>query len=193
MLGWQAVLDGLAEFYEAEMPGKLVALRARLGVEGPLTEKDLKDFQLITTEERATLPLNRWPAMLIESIRKARVRGIDVAPGGGPIYTADYRVRVYLWVREAGYAPATQARNRLALAATELLFENLTLGIPGFRVDPFSLTEQPAETVQDRSKRSIAATYLEFDVTIEETVEVEGLGTVESGSVDVIPAHPALD
>lgn len=194
MRGWDYVLQTVAGELQDRTPAKLLALRKRLGPEaGPLTKDELPDPLLYTTEERAALPINDWPAIVVTAQAKGNVRAVDISATGGPVYQADYLVRVYVWARGKSYAHANRIRNRLSLGLTELLNEAPTLGQDAFRVNPLSMTERPAETVRDKSQRSIAATYLEFAVTIEETVEVEGIGLIETSEIETLPPHPALD
>lgn len=194
MLGWQVALDAVAGFLEDEMPAKLVELRNRLGEpEGPLPIDELPDPQEYTTEERAALPVNKWPTILVTAQRKRTGGQVDISSTGGPTFRNTYRLRLYIWARAQGYAQVNRIRNRLSLAVTELLSATTTLDRADMAVDPLTLEERPAETVQDRSRRSIAATWLEFEVTIEETVVVEGLGVVDTGIIETLPPHPALD
>jgi hypothetical protein len=192
MLGPSNALELVASYLEAEASAKLEELRERLGQDGPLTKAELRDFQLITTEDRAQVPIADYPAIV--SVLRAHdvVRRVDIADTGGEVFAMRYVVRLYLWARGKTYAGTTRARNRYALAVTELLLERLSLGQDGVRIHPETMVGRPAEGARDKSGRSIAATYIEFAVTIDETVEVETLGTIQTGVIETKGAHPAL-
>lgn len=195
MQGYEAVLDAIVGYLEAEMPAKLEELRSRLGDDGPLSIDELPEVQLFATEGRAQLPLKDYPAIIAIAQPKRNVRLLDVTEDPpASRWASDYGVRLYLWARGSSYGATNRIRNRLSLAVTELLLSSPSLGLDWLRVNPATWTENPAEGAADRQRRSISATYLQFEATIEETLE----GTVahEPPLTPIVTGtgpHPALD
>lgn len=193
MEGFEGALDAVLDHVEANIRPKLTELRSRLGEQGPLTHRVLPDPQLFTTENRAQIPLSKYPAIMAIGRARGGFKDID-RTRRGIIYAVRYRLRLYTWVRSRGFAAATLVRNRYSLALSELLLEKPSLSTGNGYVMPETFDERPAESVRDKQGRSIAATFLEFDVTIEELV---GRPVAHepplTAEIEVQPAHPALD
>lgn len=193
MIGWSGALNVVAGFLEANLETKIAELRERLGDEGPLTKAQLPSPQLFTTEERAgRLPFQDFPAILVVG-RQLRSNQLLETQVAGDVYLRGYVLRVYFWVRSPkGFAEVTIQRNRYSLALTELLLGRPSLAQDAGGIDVGTLVEVPGESDTDDARRTIAGSYLEFQVTIEETVARAALGPVTGVRAEPVRPHPEL-
>lgn len=200
MRGLEGAEDLVQTFLEARMPAKLVQLRARLG----LAEGVLPDVAKWETGPipRETLAIDDYPFVTVIGQEQTAAGELERGADQGDGTTADtyrmrYRLRVFLWARGDTFQLTGDRRNRLTLAATELLLENIALGVDYAAVDPLSLRASYSDVVPDDELRTIAAAYLELTLAMAEQVVYTGQGTTDDSEVDVsaTPAgepHPAL-
>ncbi|WP_053207946.1 hypothetical protein [Jiangella muralis] len=185
-------IEGASELVAAavrdRMPGKLTELRARYRV-GP---DKLPDLAHVLAHDQVQLPIEFWPCVLVvgqdtRAITPARVTGTTES------YACTYALRLFVWARGTHAAETDTARKRYTLAVRELLLTRRVLG-PLAAVAPTSITESYSEVAVDDSAATIAGAYVTVDVTVEETIDHGGVGTVESIALDTgaLPPHPAL-
>lgn len=197
MRGPEVATTLVKDALEDRLPAKLVELNARLALAG--TEV-LGPPALYATEVRAQLDADDFPAIQVVA-QDARSLKLVAVEDGSEVYAVTYALRTFLWVRDQEYPEVTRRRDRMALAMREVILEALTLSDAegGAVVNPETLRESYAEPANDSVGRSIAASYLELEVTIEEriarTTGPEAVTSVIVGAnagADEPLEHPAL-
>lgn len=169
------VIDRLEEL----VPGKLGELETRLG----LRDGELGRPRLFTIENRIQVPVDQFPAIVGLPLLLNGIKRIDV-DDGSQVFACRYRLRVILMVRGQDFADTTAKRDRYTLALTELILDRPSLGTPDARVEVETLEVRPQEAVREgNQRRSISGAWLEFAVTIEETVTRTRLGQVATGEI----------
>ena len=193
MTGPEDVAETIRAHLAAAVPVRLAAIRAVVAAD----EATLPDPALVAAQERDLLNLGEWPAIFVVVQRLARLRRIDGPNDDGTMdYLADYPVRVFMFLRAAGYVEVDTLRKRYARAVREALFtaQDTT------RIDEASYVESYSDVGVDDAKRSIAGAWAEVTVSVVETMpaplpaipapDPDGWDLVVD--VEALP-HPALD
>jgi hypothetical protein len=145
--------------------------------------------KLYSTVDQPRLEGDEWPAVLVVGQNLLRQKRIDVT-GEGSVYLRTYRIRVYLFARGSSFEQTSRTRYALVLAAVEALMADQTLGDPNVTVDEDSIRESYSDVdTPPKSRRSIAAAFIECDATIQEVRTVPDLGEADLITVEL---HPAL-
>jgi hypothetical protein len=184
MHGIRGATRALAALYTARLPAKCLELEERLeypaGTFGPPV--------LIATTQQPRLDGNDWPAVIVVGQDTLDITLEDAQ--GPPIL---YRCRYRVFVRGADLDDTTRRRDDLTLAVRELLLPGALLddyaAEPG-HVEPTDLRESYSDVGEDTRRRSIAASYIDATVIMEETLDPGPDGTI--GQADTIAIHPAL-
>lgn len=169
------------------MPAKLAALAIRLGVD-PAT---LPAPALILDVDQPEI--DSWPALTCVEREIPRVDELDrgVDDGVAQEWRVAYGLRVYGWVRGQEFADTATLRRRYVLALLELLLESPSLGdAVGARFAPSSLRFNFTDVgVDATSARSIAALYVDLEVTLDEVLAFPAIAQAATATATV---HPAL-
>ncbi|HVL32573.1 MAG TPA: hypothetical protein VM600_03225 [Actinomycetota bacterium] len=174
MLGPEAAANAIAKLLEGNVPTKIVALRARLG----LAVDDLESPREYLAHDEPELALDRWPAVLVVPQGMSSIQLVDVVDGAS-VYECTYQLRTFVFYREQDFTATARGRDRLTLAVREVILESLSAGTSGARIDPTSLRESYSETDREDA-RTIAGAYVDLDLTLTESLAPEIIGQVET-------------
>lgn len=190
MRGITGATAAVAAHLTATLPAKVDELDGRLAYP---PDAPLEAPELITTEERPRLDGNAWPAIFVAGQDTTRVDLDDpnVDGAGAVRYRITYRLRILCFVRGATFADVTRRIGDLTLAVREVILPGARLDAyaaePG-HYDPTDLAESYSDVGTTDARRSIAASYVDVSVIMEET-----LSPAEAGAdVATITVHPAL-
>lgn len=206
MRGPAGIRSSVTEFLRLELPRRIVACRAAWGLDAsrlPLPVSDPEDPRRDAYLDREPAAIDRWPLIAVTSGRRAQ-RGVDSDPvDGSPIYRATYPVRVYSWVRDAGFDATQDQRDNLATAVQIAVLSHVHLRSPGRRlsVNPSTLVVDFSAVTPVKGERFVAGSYVGFDLHAVETLTdrlalpgEQPRDTVSSVEVTGVPLpHPALD
>jgi hypothetical protein len=190
MIGIEGAIDLIVARLSTEMPAKVAEVAARY-------------TDAATVNLRAP---NLYASSLYERLELAQYPAVEVAPrDDGLPYQLDqtqgllalrvaYSVRVYLTERGNGYPQVDARRKRLTLAVREVLFSTSALqASPQAWIDARTVRSSyfGVGTIDEKDMRSIAATYTDLDVIVQEMTEA--YPTTQIGTADTIfsTVHPA--
>lgn len=193
MLGTEGAAALLVARLEAEMPAKVTEVAARYSDAATV---NLQPPALYAKSVYERLELAQYPAIEVES-RDDGPNTQNSQAGGVEDLWVGYDLRVYLTVRGNGFVQVEARRRRLTLAIREVLLSTPLLQ---------AATAGPQAWVNARSvrtsyfgigniaaadNRSIAATYTDLTVIVEEMTEP--YQTTNDGTADTIfvAVHPA--
>lgn len=140
--------------------------------------------------------LDHWPTIVTSVMRTNRVVGTgEFSPDSAQhLYDIVYTMRTYGWVRADKVDKATKGRYFTSLAVREAFIDRSYLApTPAEQVVPtsldiFSIQEEFGDPVHDDTigENYIAAFYLQYNVTITETMYRRPWGILTEPHVDVI-------
>jgi hypothetical protein len=188
MLGPEGVVELIRSYLATGMPAKIAELRARLAV----TDTDLRAPATFVGSTYGRLEYAQFPAVEVQIQSVGRPTFLD--QGGGQVtWRFPYTVRVYTEERGNGFDQVELRRKRLYLAVMELLTAHVPLSTsPPAWIDASSLTGSfygLGTLTSATDNRSIAATYVEFTVIVEEMTETAPpLGVADTVIATVHPA-----
>lgn len=189
MQGPEGAVELLRSYLAANVPAKIVELRTRLAVTG----EDLRTPQLYSASIRERLEVKDYPSIEVQF--QAMGNPVYLANGNTQLtWQIPYKVRVYSAERGNTYDQVEERRKRIFLAVIEVIGFNVKLAsTPNVWVDFKSLTGSffgASQLADARDNRSIAASYLEMNVIVEEMTEPAAtLGTANTVQTSV---HPAM-
>lgn len=208
MRGPEGAATLVCAWLTARIPARLTRLEEVLGLDAGT----LPTPGLITAQDRGTIGLEQWPAVLVIPQRMEQLELTDLGSDGSELYRVGYRIRVLTWVRAEDHESTATLRNRYALAIRETLLERkqlterATFGSGAFGQDtseaavrPETITEDYSDTFVDDAGRTIAGGWVELVVTVNELLEgdtaapaASSITVAETGDTSTIPQHPAL-
>lgn len=141
--------------------------------------------------------LENWPTFVTNVMRTSKVASYgefsdDYAQH---LFDVTYMMRTYGWVRYDTVEDAVRMRYFTAMAVREALIDRPYLHpsppdeAPYAKLDVFSIREEFSDPVHDDTinEHYIAAFFLEYNVTLTETLYRMPLGILTEPQVDVIP------
>lgn len=188
MRGIRGATAAVADYLAAALPAKVAALEDRL-------EYPAGTFPppaLVTTQEQPRLDGDAWPAVFVAGQDTTSIDVDEYLDDGGTRYRITYRLRVLCFVRGEGFADTTRRRDDFTLAVRELLLEAVRLDDHAdepAEVDPTSIAESYSDVGTTEARASIAASYVDVSVIMEETLAAP---TGPTGTVGTVTIHPAL-
>lgn len=216
MLGPEGAAAAITAIVEEDLGARMVDVRDRVtAVRLPRVQRELLQPSLIAPFDVLDLPVDAYPAILVIAREMVGLRRLDVSTAegtaGSTVYACTYPVRVFVWARgQVGQTEPDQrgeladvTRKRLILGVRETLLSRLeftvTLGagddpeeVPGWSVngtiDLTTLRESYSEVEAD-DVSTVAAGYVEAEVTLEEAMPAASAGTADTVAPSV---HPAL-
>ena len=179
MIGAEGVALRLHRYLVTELPGRSAISPATLaGQPSP-------PLAFASTAEVGQLGVEQYPALFTLTREMLGMTYVDDLDDGSEAYRVRYQLRLLLWARDESHERVDLIRKRYALMLRELLLLSRTAGIPegfGFAVDVESIRESYSEAIPAAEGRTIAAVYLDVQVTITEEVA----GRPPSGDADSI-------
>jgi hypothetical protein len=181
----------VADHLRVKLPDKCAELATRLAVD----PEEVPPPRLVAVGERSQLEPAEWPAVLVVGLDATNFRMVDLVDGADEVYEVTYRLRSYGWIRGDTFEEVEAIRARLALAQREVLLEKRSLGdAAGARVEGETFRESYSDLETDDAGRSLGGVYLEFLLTLTETLTSADLKAPPL-TVKITGAgeHPALD
>ena len=86
---------------------------------------------------------------------------------------------MFIFYRGQNFATTARGRDRLTLAAREVILESLSAATAEARINPASLRESYSE-LDLEAARTIAGAYVDLDLTLTESLAPEIIGQVET-------------
>lgn len=188
MIGPEGAVSLLVSYLQANMPSKIAELRTRYGADFV----DLPDIAFWGDSLRERLELAQYPAIEVQyqSAGNPKYQGTQ---GTQIIWQFPYNLRVYLTARGNGFEQVEQRRKRYYVAIQELVaFDAKLSAVPNAWVDFKSFRGQffgVDNLANIRDNRSIAATYQEMTVMVDEMTEAAS--TIGTADTVVVSVHPA--
>lgn len=194
MLGIEGAIALVIGRLEAEMPAKVVEIAGRYSDQ---TDVQLRPPAMFSPSLLARVEPSQYP--VVEA-----TPNIDDIPEwkeqyqGTETLWVPYRVRIYVTERGVTFPQTAARRTRLSLAVREILFSSPALqdGPPMAFVDNRTIRSaySPTGKAADGDARSVAASYTDVTVRVEEMTEPASSAPTDQGTADTIftSVHPAL-
>lgn len=177
MHGPQFAKDYVNSYLMSDIPNRMVSYR---------NGWSLDDIQLPTPIKFLThepIALDEWPTLITVAISTTKFDGIDY-DRLDPIFRVTYSMRTYVWARADSAKLVTQMRDRLTTIVRSALLDYPSMKASDAReswlarIDATSLREEFSDLTPLKGDRFLAGAYLSYDITIDEIVARESLGTV---------------
>lgn len=177
MHGPQYAKDYVNDYLQSNIPNRMVAYR---------NGWSLSDAELPTPIKFLTyepIALDEWPTLITVAISTNKFDGIDYDKLD-PIFRVTYSMRTYVWARAGGPREVTEMRDRLTTVVRSALLDYPSMKATDTReswlarIDATSLREEFSDLTPLKGDRVLAGAYLSYDITIDEVVAREPLGTV---------------
>jgi len=139
--------------------------------------------------------LDRWPLLGVNVVQASMFNRLHYDDAMSQQYMAQYNVRVFTWVRtpmdendipiEPEYSESIRLRDDLAACVRATLLRSGSLGQPSaILFDEASLTEEYSEATGVRGDRFVAGVIHSFDIRVDESIPLDGLGDADSINID---------
>lgn len=165
-------------YLKNELPKRLIKYRNGWGI----SNAELPDPEDYFTYE--PLVMDHWPTIITVAISTNSFEqiGWDFEH---PLYRVTYSMRTYVWSRTEGSEDTTRMRDRLAVVVRSALLDALSLNATDprstFRVeiDQTTMREEFSDLTLLKGDRVLAGAYISYNLTIDEIVHREDIGTVD--------------
>jgi hypothetical protein len=171
------------------MPAKIDELVARLAIDPAVLDAP-KHYGPPTAQTPG-----EFPAVIVDGRDEGHPVRVEVNGDDQPAttYQVRYTLRVYLWIRGEEHDDVATRVRRMALAAREVLLGNQTfLGDRAAFLDETSMHGSFSDVTALDKARSLAAAFLEFDLTLEEVLTDPTIATADTVTVQEALLHPGL-
>ena len=181
MQGPSAAKKYVSDYLAADIPTRVMNYRNALLLDDSILPNPVK---YLTYEP---LTMDNWPTIitLVESTRQIEREAL---PGTlDPVYNVIYSMRTYVWVRAVGPEQVTVARDHMTMVVREAMLDRPALRTAAaegtacdIKVDEGTITEDFSDLTLLKGERFLAASFLSYDLSLEETISRAALGTVLS-------------
>jgi hypothetical protein len=191
MLGTEGAVALVVARLQTEMPAKVTEVAGRYHDTAAVNVRPPKLYAESMYER---LELAQYPAVEVAS-RDDGIPDFNSQAQGVENYWIAYSLRVYVTERGQTYQQVEARRRRLTLAVREVLFSTpeLQAGPPRVWINPRSIRSSyfGIGTINESDSRSIAATYTDLDVIVEEMTEPYMPTTTGTADRIFVNVHPA--
>lgn len=184
MQGPSAAKKYVSDYLAADIPTRVMNYRNALLLDDTILPNPVK---YLTYEP---LTMDNWPTIitLVESTRQIQREAL---PGVlDPVYNVIYGMRTYVWVRAVGPEQVTVARDHMTMVVREAMLDRPSLSAADpagaacdIKVDEGTITEDFSDLTLLKGERFLAASFLSYDLSLEETISRAALGTMLSGVI----------
>jgi hypothetical protein len=170
-------------YLAVDLPVRLVSYRNGWNLDDVTLPNPVK----YTTYE--PIALDEWPTIITVAISMSGLERIGF-DRNNPLYRVNYNMRTYVWVRsdrtDGNYGPeeATLMRDRLTTVVRSAILDYPCLKATDPRqtfkvmIDESSVTEEYSDLTLLKGDRVMAGAYIGYDLSIDEIVMREPIGTV---------------
>lgn len=175
----------VTNYLRDDMPKRLVSYR---------NGWNLDDITLPTPVQYLSyepIALDEWPTIITVAISMAGLERMDF-DRGNPIYRVNYSMRTYVWVKTELSDLATLMRDRLTTVVRSALLDYPCLRATDPRntfqvmIDESSIREEYSDLTLLKGDRVLAGSYIGYDLTINEIVMRENVGTVATIDLETV-------
>lgn len=176
----------VSDYLVNDLPARLAVYRTHWG----LSTSQLPEPRRYLTYE--PFALDAWPTIITMVIGTQDVRRTDYAVDADPIFRVTYQMRTYVWVRDGGAQVVTDQRDNLVTVVREALMDGPSLSkydssVPCYpKIDESSVREEFSDLTLIKGERLLAGAYVSYDLSLEEVVDHDVYGVLQSSDVTVV-------
>ena len=183
MQGAAAAKQFVNEYLAQDLPGRLVTYRNHWQTD----EDSLPDPLLYLTYE--PVALDHWPTIITLAIATADITRTDYDFNLNPEYRVRYNMRTYVWVKADGSDLCTLMRDNMTTVVRSALLDHASLEASDtvgceVRVDEGTMREEFSDLTLIKGERVLAGAYVAYDITLNESVTRQPVGTLNEFDVD---------
>lgn len=175
----------VTEYLRANLPSRLVSYRNGWNID---------DITLPTPAQYLShepIGLDEWPSIITVAMSMTGLERFSF-DRGHPEYRVMYSMRTYVWVKTEQPDLATLMRDRLTTVVRSALLDYPCLKATDpretfqVRIDEGTIREEYSDLTLLKGDRVLAGSYLAYDLSINEIVMREAIGTVAEIDLSVI-------
>ena len=183
MNGSHAAKKYVNDYLSLDMPKRLNEYRNGWGISNAVLPSP---EQYISYEP---LSIDRWPSIITVVLSTNALERIGFE-NNNPIYRVQYSMRTYSWVRDDGSELCTIQRDRLTTVVRSALLDYPCLKAFDSRfnfrilIDESTIREEFSDITLLKGDRVMSGSYVAYNLEIDEVVERQPLGEVETISIE---------
>ena len=184
MHGPQYAKQYVTNYLERDLPIRLVSYRNGWGTDDITLPTPVKYLSY------EPIALDDWPTIITVVMSTNRFERIDF-DRHNPIYRVTYSMRTYVWVRTEYSEECTTMRDRLTVVVRSALLDHPCMKATDpreswmARIDETTIREEFSDLTLLKVDRVLAGSFIGYDLTIDEVVARETLGTISLIDLDV--------
>jgi hypothetical protein len=184
MHGPQYAKKYVSDYLERDMPIRLVAYRNGWNVDDVTLPTPVKYLSY------EPIALDDWPTIITVVMSTNKFERIDF-DHHDPVYRVTYSMRTYVWVRTEYSDECTTMRDRHTVVVRSALLDYPCMQATDpreswmARIDETSIREEFSDLTLLKGDRVLAGAFIGYDLTIDEVVARETLGTVSIIDLDI--------
>lgn len=193
--GATVVRSAIVQYLETVVPSKVDQARADWGVD---------EYELpypVKYDAYEPYALDQWPLLGVAVSQADNFNRLHYDPAMSNQYMAQYTIRVFTWVRtpmdenevpiEPEYSESIRLRDDLAACVRAAILQSGCFDQPdSILFDESSLTEEYSEATGIRGDRFVAGVVHSFQLRIDESIPLVGLGDADSISIETQSLGP---
>lgn len=185
MSGPRLAKSYVSNYLVNDIPGRLLTYRNHWG----LSSSQLPEPRKYLSYE--PFALDAWPTLITLAISTGNIERTDYAADADPIFRVTYQMRTYVWVRDSGGQIVTDQRDNLVAVVREALMDGPSLSahdssVPCYpKIDESSIREEFSDLTLIKGERLLAGAFVGYDLSLEERVDHDPLGVMQSKQVTV--------
>jgi len=182
----------VSNYLANDLPSRLITYRNHWGLSSSQLPSPVRYF---TYEPFA---LDKWPTVITVVMNTASVRRDGYEVDADPSFRVTYNMRTYIWARDGGAQVVTEQRDNLTTVVREALMDGPSLsaydsGVPCYpKIDESTIREEFSDLTLIKGERLLAGGYVSYDLALEEIVDHDALGFVQTheNTVSKLPVTP---
>ncbi|MEL0098017.1 MAG: fibronectin type III domain-containing protein [Opitutae bacterium] len=182
----------VSNYLANDLPSRLITYRNHWGLSSSQLPSPVR---YLTYEPFA---LDKWPTVITMVMNTASVRREGYEVDADPAFRVTYNMRTYIWTRDGGAQVVTEQRDNLTTVVREALMDQPSLsaydsGVPCYpKLDESTIREEFSDLTLIKGERLLAGGYVSYDLALEETVDHDALGFVQTheNTVSKLPVTP---
>ena len=184
MHGPQYAKQYVTNYLERDLPIRLVSYRNGWSTDDITLPTPVKYLSY------EPIALDDWPTIITVVMSTNRFERIDFDEHD-PIYRVTYSMRTYVWVRTEYSEECTTMRDRLTVVVRSALLDHPCMKATDpreswmARIDETTIREEFSDLTLLKGDRVLAGSFIGYDLTIDEVVARETLGTISLIDLDV--------
>jgi hypothetical protein len=191
MQGAQFAKYYVNNYLSSDFPNRLIKYRSGWN----LDDRELPTPELYLTYE--PIALDHWPTLITVVISTNRFDRLMMGAEGDPMYRVNYTMRTYVWTKTEGSEQVTLMRDRLTTVLRSALLDRPSLNRHDetygcdVNLDESTLTEEFSDLTLIKGDRVLAGAYLGYNLTINEIIYRDQVGSHLSTDLDTFNLREA--